>query len=159
MRTTFLLITLLVVSCITPKEKLPGRLTGKVVAIIDGDTFKLLTHGNTQLKIRLHGIDSPEKSQDFGQAAKQKLSQLIFGKQVIIEEKDIDRYGRTIAIVYNNDGDCINETMLKSGLAWHYKHYDDNRSWAEMEENAKDARLGLWSKTDALAPWMWRKQN
>src|SRR5688572_126201 len=73
---------------------------GKVVGISDGDTFKLLVAGNKQLRVRLHGIDCPEKNQDFGMVARSKLSDLIFGKLVKVIEKDRDRYGRTIGIVY-----------------------------------------------------------
>jgi endonuclease YncB( thermonuclease family) len=71
---------------------------GKVVGISDGDTFTILLNNNVQEKIRLHGIDCPEKAQDFGQAAKDKLSALIFSQRVLIKRTDRDRYGRTIAL-------------------------------------------------------------
>lgn len=159
MRLFFLFVIVFAFSCATQNKESTAKLKGRVIAITDGDTFKLLTEENKQLKIRLHGIDCPEKKQDFGQVAKQKLSDLIFDEYVTIEEKDVDRYGRTIAIVYNQSGVCINEEMLKAGLAWHYKQYDDNKSWAAMQEQAKDAKLGVWSRQDAIAPWLWRKKK
>ena len=133
--------------------------SGKVVSIADGDTFTLLADGNQQIRIRLHGIDCPEKGQAFGTAARQKLSSLIFGKQVRIEEKDKDRYGRTIAIVYASGNVSVNEVMLQAGMAWHYKEYDKNPEWAELEENARQKRTGLWSQPGPTPPWLFRKNR
>lgn len=133
--------------------------TGKVVKIADGDTFTLLTDDNQQVKVRLYGIDCPERSQDFGQVARQKLSDLIFGGKVYVIEKDIDRYKRTIGIVYNQDQINANEAMLQAGLAWHYKTYDKNPEWAQMEENARAQKIGLWSQPNPTPPWDWRKKK
>ncbi len=159
MRTIILFFVLFFSGCVTQNKKIHTGLIGKVIGVTDGDTFKLLTEDKKQVKIRLYGIDCPEKKQDYGQVAKQKLSELIFNQYVTVEEKDSDRYGRKIAIVYNESGDCINEEMLKAGLAWHYKQYDGNADWARMEEQAKTAKLGIWSKHDAIAPWLWRKER
>ncbi|HYH14178.1 MAG TPA: thermonuclease family protein, partial [Flavisolibacter sp.] len=71
---------------------------GRVVSIADGDTFTLLTNEKKQVKVRLHGIDCPERAQDFGQVARQKLSDMIFNQQVRVVEKDVDRYQRTVGI-------------------------------------------------------------
>jgi micrococcal nuclease len=133
------------------------KLDGKVVSIADGDTFTLLTPENKQVKIRLHGIDCPERSQDYGTVARQKLSDLIFGQPVRIEEKDTDRYGRTIAIVYNVKGVNINEQLLKEGLAWHYTAYDKNPAWTALEQQARRQKAGLWAQPAPIAPWEFRK--
>ena len=134
-----------------------GTLEGKIVSIADGDTFTLLVN-KEQTKIRLHGIDCPEKSQDFGNKAKEFLSDLVFGKVVKVETKDIDRYGRTIGLV-TIDGKNVNEELLKAGLAWHYKYYDKNLAWAQLENEAKKAKKGLWTQPNPTPPWEFRKQN
>lgn len=133
-----------------------AQIKGIVVSIADGDTFTLLDSENKQIKIRLHGIDCPERAQDFGQVAKQYLSDLIFRKPVSVTQTDIDRYGRTIGIVYI-DTININERILLSGLAWHYKRYDSNPVWSKLEQTAKENKKGLWSKNDPVPPWEFRK--
>ena len=116
-----------------------AQLQGKVVSISDGDTFTLLTADKTQVKIRLYGIDCPEKDQAFSNICKQYLSDLIFNKQVTIRKTGIDRYGRTLGIVYL-DSLNVNEEMLKDRIAWHYKLYDKNKEWAEMEKRARSEK-------------------
>lgn len=152
----FLLLFPVLFACQQPATK---RIEGKVVKIADGDTFTFLDKSNQQVRVRLHGIDAPERAQDFGNVARQKLADMVFGKAVKIEEKDTDRYGRTVAIVYTLDGACVNEIMLKEGLAWHYKEYDDNAAWAALEQKAKREKRGLWSQRKAVAPWQWRKDK
>lgn len=132
--------------------------TGKVVGISDGDTFTLLTQDNAQLKVRLYGIDTPESKQPFGTVAKQYLSQLIFGKKVYYEVKDIDRYKRTVAVVFTQNGLNVNEEMIKAGYAWHYKQYDKNPDWDHLEKEARLKKAGLWVDKRALPPWEYRKQ-
>lgn len=134
-----------------------SQLTGKVVSIADGDTFTMLVN-NEQIKIRLHGIDCPEKAQDFGNVAKSFLSEMIAGKNVEVEKLDSDRYGRTIGMV-TIDGVNVNEELLKSGLAWHYKYYDKNPEWAKLEETARKEKKGLWVQSNAIPPWEWRRMK
>jgi micrococcal nuclease len=132
-----------------------SQLEGKAIGISDGDTFTLLVDKET-IKIRLHGIDCPEKSQDFGSAAKTFLSDLIFGKMVSVKTMNKDRYGRTIAIV-TIDGRNVNEELLKAGLAWHFKRYDKNAVWAQLEEKAREEKKGLWVMPNPIPPWECRK--
>jgi endonuclease YncB( thermonuclease family) len=132
---------------------------GSVVAISDGDTFTLLGPGNRQVKVRLYGIDCPEKAQPFGTAARQKLSDLVFSQPVRLDTRDVDRYGRTIAVVYNQKGLNVNEEMLRTGFAWHYKQYDKNPEWDKLERQAQRKRLGLWSQPNPTPPWRWRKEK
>jgi endonuclease YncB( thermonuclease family) len=152
-----LLFNCTILSCYNQKS-LIKELDGKVVSITDGDTFTLLTEQNIKIKIRLHGIDCPEKRQDFGQVAKQKLSDLIFRKFVHAIKKDIDRYGRTVALVYDEQNNCINEEMLKAGLAWHYLKYDNDPSWTQIQDSAKKNGVGLWIQPNPTPPWKWRKK-
>ena len=95
--------------------------SGKVVGVSDGDTVKVLRDGK-QVKIRLYGIDCPEKSQPFSKRAKQFTSDMVFGKEVEIGAITIDHYGRTIALVYV-DGTSVNGELVRAGLAWVYYLY------------------------------------
>jgi micrococcal nuclease len=133
-------------------------ITGKVVGLADGDSFTLLLKDNSTIRIRLHGIDTPEKGQPFGNNAKQFTSSLIFNKQVKVTQTDTDRYGRIVGIVTNPDNIIVNEALLKAGMAWHYKKYDNNPNWAKMEKEAKASKLGLWQDANPIPPWDWRKK-
>ncbi len=132
---------------------------GKVVRITDGDTFTMLTTSNQQVKVRLHGIDCPERAQDYGSVARQGLSDLIFGQVVRIDKRDVDRYGRTIAVVYNNKNQNVNEQLLRRGLAWHYKEYDQNPAWDDLQLLAQREKKGLWAQPNPTPPWAWRKRK
>jgi len=133
-----------------------AQLSGKVIAITDGDTFTLLTAQNQQVKIRLHGIDCPEKKQPYFNNAKAYTSSLVFGKQVSVQVKNKDRYGRTIGVVFLEDKRNVNELLLQAGWAWHFKKYDQDARWAAMEQLARRQRKGLWADPNPIAPWDWR---
>jgi len=136
-----------------------AQLAGTVVKVSDGDTFTLLTAENRQIKIRLHGVDCPERKQDFGLAAKKFTSDRVAGKIVKVKELDKDRYGRTIGMVYLADGKILNEELLSAGLAWHYKRYDSSPKWAKLELQARSGKRGLWRQPNAIAPWEFRKMK
>lgn len=131
----------------------------KVVGIADGDTFTALFSDKHTERIRLHGIDCPESGQPFGNAAKQFTAQLVFKKNVILVKTDIDRYGRTIAMVNLPGNMVLQEELLKAGLAWHYTYYDKNPAWTKLENLARTKHAGLWQDKQAVAPWEWRRQN
>lgn len=97
-------------------------LLGRVVGVADGDTITILDASNTQYKIRLAGIDAPEKKQPFGQASKKSLSDLVYDKSVQVDWSKTDRYKRIVGKVYVNDLDA-NLEQVKRGLAWHYSKY------------------------------------
>lgn len=134
-------------------------LTGRVVSVADGDTMTILLSGNKQVKVRLYGVDCPEKRQDFGTRAKQFTSDLVFGQIVSVETKNKDRYGRTIGMVILPDGRVLNKELLKAGMAWHYKEYDQSAEFAQLERTARARRVGLWSMDNAIAPWEFRKNR
>lgn len=137
-------------------------LTGRVVGIADGDTLTLLDANNNQHKIRLSGIDSPEKGQPFGQACKKSLSDLAYDRAVAIESSKLDRYGRVIGKVLVN-GQDVNLEQVRRGCGWHYKKYqneqilDDRLSYNNAEESARASRVGLWADNEPMPPWDWRK--
>lgn len=132
-----------------------AQLCGKVVDVHDGDTFTLLAKGNRKVKIRLHGIDCPELKQDFGDKAQACASNLLMGKQLCVDSTDADRYGRIVAIVKTPWGRNVNKVLLRRGLAWHYKKYDNNPKWANIENKARKHKRGLWQQRH-VAPWVWR---
>jgi len=137
----------------TPDFPAPG--TFKVVGVVDGDTIDVLVN-NSPLRLRLNGIDTPEKGQPFGNNAKDQLSRLIGGKYVRYEVQDRDRYDRSIADVYL-DTLYVNKWLVQQGLAWHYVAYSDDRQLQAAEAEAKAAVRGLWSDPRRIAPWNWRK--
>ena len=137
---------------------LSAQLEGKVIGIVDGDTFTLITKDTIKIKIRLAGIDCPERGQPFANVAKIYLSNLIFSKNVFLKTVGFDRYGRTLAIVFI-DAINVNESMLRDGMAWHYIEYDDNIIWANLERMARINKWGLWVEGNAMPPWEWRKNN
>ena len=139
-------------------------LTGRVIGVADGDTITVLDAANVQHKIRLSGIDCPEKSQPYGQAAKQSMSDQVYDRQVSVETSKIDRYGRQIGKVLIGGVDA-NLEQLKRGLAWHYKKYEreqppeDRATYAGAEIEARGAGRGLWADPAPVAPWDWRHRK
>jgi micrococcal nuclease len=130
--------------------------SGKVVAVLDGDTIEVLHDGQAE-RIRLAGIDCPEKKQAFGMKAKQFTSDLVYGKKVTVRPKEKDRYGRTIADVFLEDGTWLNKALIDAGYAWHYKAYSKDQVLSNAEIQAKNSKFGLWSDGSPLAPWEFRK--
>tara|TARA_B110000879_G_C11024136_1_gene452112 strand:- start:156 stop:629 length:474 start_codon:yes stop_codon:yes gene_type:complete len=129
---------------------------GLVVKIADGDTLTLLTGSNEKIKVRLAGIDTPERKQPFGSEAKQALSKLVFQKKALIEVETKDRYGRTVGIVFV-DGQNINYELVRQGMAWVYRKYTNDEILYELEAQAKTKKTGLWADAKPIAPWSWRK--
>lgn len=148
--------------CLTGVSALyADTLQGTVVGISDGDTITVLDGGKVQHKIRLAGIDAPEKSQAFGDRSKQHLSNLVFGKAVTVDWNKTDRYGRTIGKVIVNGLDA-NLSQVQAGLAWHYKKYEkeqlpaDRSIYAQAEIDARAQQVGLWRDRSPIAPWDFR---
>ena len=164
----------LVLSALTANAE---TLNGRVVAISDGDTITVLDAGKVQHKVRLMGIDAPEKKQPFGNRSKQHLSDLIFDKPVSVEYRKHDRYGRIIGKVMVAAPDACPAVephcpksldtglaLITVGLAWHYKQYEneqtkeDRERYAFAEEEARAKRAGLWADPRPVPPWEWRRK-
>ncbi len=139
-------------------------IAGKVVGITDGDTLTLLDGNQVQYKIRLSGIDTPEKGQAFGQAASENLANMVFGQLAVADCPRQDKYGRWVCVV-RVDGTDICLAQIKAGLAWHYKKYAseqtpmDQELYALAQLEAKAAGIGLWKDADPTPPWDWRKRK
>lgn len=142
-----LLLAAVLTYCATPRE-------GTVVRISDGDTLTVLMSGR-QVKVRLAEIDCPEKRQPFGQRAKQSLSELVYGKQVQLEQQDHDRYGSVVGRVYAGDLD-VNAEQIRRGMAWVYRKYNKDKSLVALEGDARQARRGLWADAHPVPPWEFR---
>ena len=134
----------------------------RCVGVTDGDTIRVLAPGYQLLQIRLAWIDAPEMEQAFGYRAKQAMSELVFGKEVELRPHTIDRYGRTVAMVFVGGRD-VGLELIKEGLAWAYDHFLPEASpeiqaqYPADENAARDSRLGLWVDSNPLPPWEYRK--
>ena len=143
--------------------------TAKVQRVVDGDTVYVEDEGGKRFKVRLTGIDAPEKNQPYGLTSTYKLRELLLNKFVLLESKpnkgksySVDRYKRVLAKIIL-DGRDINLSQVLSGYAWHYKRYQKQQSlkdrelYSQAELHAKKNDLGIWSEKKPMAPWKWRK--
>ena len=153
-----------------------AELHGRVVGISDGDTLTVLDAARVTHRIRLNGIDAPEKGQPWGARARERLSALVFGKPVVVIWNKHDRYRRVVGSVHvAAAGACaapacpqshdVGLALIESGLAWHYKRYQNEQSaedrtrYARAEDTARSRRVGLWQDANPVAPWDYRGQQ
>lgn len=148
-------------------------ITGRVVGVADGDTITVLDAERQQHKIRLQGIDAPEKVQPFGQRSKENLSRLVFNKEVRVEWTKRDRYQRIVGKVWVQPADCptcpmtldAGHAQITVGLAWWYRKYakeqapHDRGQYELSEQKARAKRVGVWQDNDPIPPWEWRKEK
>jgi micrococcal nuclease len=132
------------------------EIRGKVVSIADGDTITVLDAEKVQHKIRLEGIDAPEKGQAFGTKSKEKISEKVGEKELVVRWTKKDRYGRILGDVYLGDRH-INLEMVRDGMAWHYKQYSKSKELSDAEDEARKSQKGLWVDKDPVPPWEYRK--
>jgi endonuclease YncB( thermonuclease family) len=145
--------------CSTVSNSFAETVKGKVVSVIEGDTIEVLYDRHAR-RIRLNGIDCPEKGQAFGAKAKQTTSELIFGKEVTLEMHGVDKYGRTIADVSLPDGVNINIELVRNGSCWWFQpDAPDNVILAELQRRARKSGIGLWADPHPIPPWEWRTRK
>ena len=132
-------------------------ITGKVIRVADGDTLTILTNSKKQEKIRLIGIDAPERGQAFGTASRHALNKLCFKQHAYVDYEQRDRYGRILGRVFCNKIDA-NQSQVREGMAWVYRYYSNDKSLIALENDAKDQRLGLWQSKNPIPPWEFRRQ-
>jgi len=147
----FIALTLL------PLAGLAETITGRVVAVADGDTLTVLSD-RTQIKVRLTEIDAPEKKQPFGNRSKQSLSDLCFNKTATVESSGKDRYRRVLGLV-TCDGVNANAEQIRRGMAWVFDRYVTDKSLYALQDEAKAAKRGLWRDVAPVPPWEWRLQK
>jgi endonuclease YncB( thermonuclease family) len=159
LRALVLLVSLSFINCAVATV-----LVGKVIGILDGDTIDVLDSSKVTHRIRLTGIDAPEKAQAFGQRSKEHLSDLVFGKQVEVDGGKTDKYGRMVGKVLVRGVDA-NLEQLKSGFSWHYKQYaseqsvSDRELYSNAEVAARSSHAGLWRDPKPMPPWEWRHRG
>ncbi len=134
-------------------------ISGRVVSVADGDTLTVLSEDHQQFKIRLAGIDAPEKAQSFGQISKRQLSSLCFNQQAEVKVIATDKYHRTVGDVFCEKTHA-NEEMVKGGYAWVYRQYSEGfEQFIPLEQAAQEAKIGLWADPQPTPPWLWRRAN
>jgi endonuclease YncB( thermonuclease family) len=126
---------------------------GKIIGVIDGDTYDILIEGNKTLRVRMEGIDAPEKGMPFYRVAKDYLSNMCFKKQVTIKITGKDYYNRILAYSYLEDGRELSHEMLKAGLAWHFIKYNSDADLQQLEIEAKKQKIGIWQNDNPMPPW------
>ena len=153
----------------TPRESFEAR----VIGVADGDTITVQVSKTPPYRIRLAGIDAPEKGQAFSDRSKQNLSRLVYDQTVRIEWSKSDKYGRIVGKVFVIPmGPCaappcpatvdVNLAQIAAGFAWRYTQYEkeqskqDRRTYGAAEQLAREQRLGLWKDPRPVAPWNWR---
>ena len=146
-------------------------LVGRVVSVTDGDTIRVLDDERGEHKIRLLGIDAPERAQPFGVASRKHLAGLVAGKTVRVEAAKRDRYGRLLGKIWVQPAGCAdcsrsldaNHAQVLAGMAWWYQDYardqapSDRERYRAAASAAKSAARGLWSEPDPIPPWAWRR--
>ena len=164
--------SLLIVSALLIGNAYADSLLGVVVGVSDGDTITVLDSERQQHKVRLGGIDAPEKAQPFGQRSKENLSRLVFNKEVAVDWTKRDRYGRIVGKVMVQPSDCptcpktldAGQAQLSVGMAWWYRKYakeqppEDRGRYESEEQEARVRRVGLWQDPDPVPPWEWRRR-
>lgn len=135
----------------------------RVISVADADTLTVLGRDENKYKIRLQGIDAPERKQAYGAMCKEKIAGLLSQQLVDVEAYKRDRYQRLVAKVTWQDQDVALET-IRVGCGWHYKAYADEQSWrdqrayAKAERHARRNKLGLWRDANPEAPWDYRRR-
>jgi micrococcal nuclease len=155
----FFLILISNISCTSKSGehstlKKGNKYSGKVISIIDGDTYDVLIQHNKTIRVRMEGIDAPEKGMPFYRVSKNYLGKLCFKKNVKIEVTSIDATGRYLAYTYLDDGTELSHEMIKSGLAWHFKKYNSDPILSNLEVEARSLKIGLWIDKDPMPPWV-----
>lgn len=135
----------------------PDAWAGTVTRVSDGDTLVVRSDGG-EVRVRLWAVDAPEGSQPSGPQARDYLGRLVQGRQVYVWQRDRDRYGRVVALLYTETGQCVNERLLAEGWVWWYREYAPKDAVAQaLEADARKARRGLWARSSPTPPWEYRK--
>lgn len=163
MSRTYRFLSILLLSSALGATAVHGRdFDGRVIGIQDGDTVTVIDSAKQQHRIRIVGIDAPEKAQAFGASAKENLARLAFGKQADVRCSKRDRYGREVCSVFVDARD-VGLEQVRSGYAWWFREYareqspEERKTYADAESQARAARRGLWRDAVPVAPWDWRR--
>lgn len=152
MTTRYLIIALVLITCSAQAD-----FRGEVVGVTDGDTVTVL-RGREQVKVRLAEIDAPERKQPFGQRSRQNLAEMVFRQDVLVIEQGKDRYGRSIGRLQLGSLDA-NAEQVRRGMAWVFDRYVKDRSLYDLQDEARQAKRGLWADPTPVEPWEWRRSR
>lgn len=136
----------------------------KVVKVVDGDTIHIRVEGEQSVKVRLHGIDTPEKGQAYYRSATKALKKMVAGENVRVIPQDVDRYGRLVGKVYlpvdDDHYQYVNLAMVEQGWAWWYEKYARYEfEFRNAQQQAQEQGLGLWQDEKPIAPWDYRRSK
>ena len=141
-----------------------ATITGRVTAVSDGDSFILVDAQRRSIRVRIQGVDAPERRQGFSYASKQSLSKMIYRRDVVVNVDKADQYGRVVGTVMVEGRDAGLE-QIRAGFAWFYTHYANEMPpvvrtvYIAAQREAKSARRGLWSENDPTPPWRFRRER
>ncbi len=152
-------LQILIIFTLATASSANDLITARVIGVADGDNIIVLTASNKRIIIKLVGIDCPEIGQAFAQEALQFTSNHCLGKTVTYRIFGIDIYNRIISTVYLEDGRELNLEILKAGYAWYYKRYSKRVDYADAENHAREAGIGLWAEKNPTPPWEWRREK
>lgn len=142
-----------------PAKEKEEEMKGVVEKIVDGDSIKVRENGGTEVhEIQIEGTDAPESKQDYGPESTEALRKMVLDRKVRITWTKKDNFGRRLAQVYVGE-EHINRNMIRDGHAWHFKRYNQSKELAQLEEEARKAKRGLWGTENPQAPWDYRKEN
>jgi endonuclease YncB( thermonuclease family) len=130
-----------------------GYIKGKVIHIVDGDTYDLLVQDSLKIRVRIEGIDAPEKGMPFYSKSKDYLKGLCINKYVKLKKTGYDSNNRVLGFTYLDDGKELAHEMIKAGFAWHHKKYNTDKDLSDLEIEARNAKRGLWADSTSVAPW------
>ncbi len=131
--------------------------TGKVVNVIDGNTFEIVNEENEIVKFMLSEVDCPESGQELADEAKTYIEKMILKKKVIVEVKGKDRWGNKLAVIKLKNGKVVHEELLKEGLAW--ANEKSSEEVTTLQSKAKDNKVGIWSVNEPTPPWVYRRKQ
>ncbi|NHQ84960.1 nuclease [Iodobacter sp. HSC-16F04] len=158
-------LLILLLSACRAEQAPVALLSGMVIKVSDGDSLLIRDDQNQEHQLRLAYIDAPEYSQPFGSEARRNLDRLVYRKQVLAKVVDTDRYQRSVVVLQLGNTD-INSEQIKAGLAWHYQHFArgkqssaDFERYQSLEQQARQARAGLWQESAPVPPWDYRKAH
>ena len=148
--------TLLCALALVAAGRAGADFTGRVVTVHDGDTISVLV-GRTPVRVRLAGIDAPERMQPYGSASRRALADRVAGRDVQVVERGRDVFGRVLGRVFAQGAD-VNAEQVRSGYAWVYR-FERDATLLALEAEARAARRGLWADARAVPPWQWRDRQ
>ncbi len=146
---------------------------GWAVTVLEGDTVRVLDGSNRMARVRLKGIDAPERDQPYGEEARKYLASLLSGREVRVEANKSDDFGNILGQIWVEPPECFdckksvdaNLALLKVGLAWWSSKFAKQQSRSERkayeaaQEKARQEKIGLWAAPDPVPPWEWRARK